>query len=100
MQDASVALIHIETSGSIEARIHHSNNLETPLPVATGLFLHSKTRKRGLVDFFAKEAISMTHTRIDEIEDQQSYPFQLDLNEKPDSAYGLPESYTEIKPTL
>ena len=30
----------------------------------------------------------------------QSYPFQLDLNEKPtSSAYGLQEAYTEIKPT-
>ena len=108
--------------------------------------------------FFAKEQLSIAHTRVDEIEDQvtcipeyqnpgfvwpsslqegfftttaidnidkifssvassnsfhgttisvfqhsgrdtpfQSYLFQLDLNEKPDSAYGLPESYPKIK---
>ena len=53
----------------VEAQTRHSKSMETPLPVAIGLFLHNKTRKRSLVDFFAKEGLSISHTRVDEIED-------------------------------
>ena len=45
----------------VEAQTRHSKSMETPLPVAIGLFLHNKTRKRSLVDFFAKEGLSISH---------------------------------------
>ena len=54
----------------IDSATRHSKNLETPLPVDIGLFLHNTTRQRTLVDFFAKKGLSITHTRVDDIEDQ------------------------------
>ena len=54
----------------VKARIRHSKNLDTPLQVVIRFFLHSKTRKRGLVDFLAKEGLTIRHTTVDEIDDQ------------------------------
>ena len=54
----------------VDAPTRHSKQLETPLPVAIGLFLHNSTRQRTLVDFFAKKGLSITHKRVDDIEGQ------------------------------
>ena len=42
----------------------HSTKNEPPLLVETGLFLHSISRKRKLVDAFAEEGISISYDRV------------------------------------
>ena len=42
----------------------HNTKNEPALPVEIGLFLHSKTRKRKLVDAFAEEGLSISYDRV------------------------------------
>ena len=54
----------------VDASTRHCRQLETPLPVAIGLYLHNSTRQRKLVDFFAEKGLSVSHKRVDDIEGQ------------------------------
>lgn len=46
----------------------HDKNFETPLPLYVGLMIHSKTRKKGLIDQLAKQGISVPYKRVQEVQ--------------------------------
>ena len=48
--------------------IRHSKDNEPPLPVYIGLLLHSKTRKKCLINDFAVEGLSISYNRVEEIQ--------------------------------
>ena len=43
---------------------HHSKARETPVPVYLGLYLHSKTRKRELIDNMFNLGLSISYDRV------------------------------------
>ena len=46
----------------------HSINNEPPLPVLIGLMVHTKTRKKALVNRLASEGLSITYNRVKSIQ--------------------------------
>ena len=44
--------------------LRHAGNNEPPLPVSVGLLVHTKTRKKGLVNQLAKEGLSVKYERV------------------------------------
>ena len=47
----------------------HSKQNEPPLPTLIGLSIHSKTRKKGIVQFLASQGLSISYDRVLQIED-------------------------------
>ena len=50
-------------------KIRHARTNEPPLPVLVGLLIHSKTRKKSLVERIASMGLSITYSRVTEIQD-------------------------------
>ena len=50
-------------------KIRHARTNEPPLPVLVGLLIHSKTRKTSLVERIASMGLSITYSRVTEIQD-------------------------------
>ena len=46
----------------------HSQDQETPFPLYTGLLIHSKTRKKDLVNTFARQGLSVSYSRVKSVE--------------------------------
>ena len=52
------------TRRSSAQNFHHSAENEPPLPVAVGLVVHSKTRKKALVETLHTEGLSISYDRV------------------------------------
>ena len=48
--------------------VRHSKVNEPPLPVKIGLLIHASTRKKSLVNKFAKDGLSISYNRVEEIQ--------------------------------
>ena len=48
--------------------VRHSNGNETPFPLYLGLMLHSKTRKKGLVNNLARYGLSVSYKRVQNVQ--------------------------------
>ena len=46
------------------SRVRHSKLKELPLPVYLGMVIHNKTRKKGLVNKFAEQVLSVSYSRL------------------------------------
>ena len=57
------------------SHVCHSKLKEAPLPVYLGMLIHNKTRKKGLVNEFAEQGLSISYSRLQEI--QNNFPGQL-----------------------
>ena len=51
------------------SRVCHSKLKELPLPVYLGMVIHNKTRKKGLVNKFAEQGLSISYSRLQKIHD-------------------------------
>ena len=49
---------------------HHTLSQETPLPVYFGLMIHSKTRMKCVIKKLATLGVSITYSRVSEIQEQ------------------------------
>eukprot|EP00111_Clytia_hemisphaerica_P009042 TCONS_00026500-protein len=49
--------------------IRHSSTNEPPLPAKIGLMLHSKTRKKDIINNLAAKGLSISYNRVTEIQD-------------------------------
>ena len=49
------------------SHVHHSKLKELPLPVHLGMLIHNKTRKKGLMNEFAEQGLSISYSRLQEI---------------------------------
>ena len=49
------------------SHVHHSKLKEPPLSVHLGMLIHNKTRKKGLVNEFAEQELSISYSRLQEI---------------------------------
>ena len=52
-----------------DSHFRHSKANEPPLPIKTGLMIHSQTRKKSIVNDLAAPGLSVTYNRIEEIQD-------------------------------
>ena len=52
---------------SAEFYVRHSTQNEPPLPAKIGLMVHSKTRKKSIVDELAADGLSVSHNKVLEI---------------------------------
>ena len=52
-----------------DSHFRHSKANEPPLPIKTGLMIHSQTRKKSIVNDLAAAGLSVTYNRIQEIQD-------------------------------
>ena len=52
----------------LDGFVGHSKTNEPPLPVRVGLMVHSKTRKKSLVENLAKEGLRISYKSVEEIE--------------------------------
>ena len=50
-----------------QSSVKHSRKRETPLPIFMGALIHSKTRKRELVDYLFELGVSVSYDRVLEI---------------------------------
>eukprot|EP00112_Aurelia_sp_Birch-Aquarium-sp1_P024416 Seg771.7 transcript_id=Seg771.7/GoldUCD/mRNA.D3Y31 product="hypothetical protein" protein_id=Seg771.7/GoldUCD/D3Y31 len=48
--------------------LRHSKELETPFPLYTGLLIHAKTRKKGIVNTFAQKGLSVSYERVQDVQ--------------------------------
>lgn len=55
---------NVKSDRSSEKSVRHRINREPPLPIYVGLYLHSKTRKRDLIDEMNKLGISISYDRL------------------------------------
>ena len=51
----------------VSSTVKHSQERETPLPIYVGVMLHTKTRKRELVDTMYQLGLSISYNRVLEI---------------------------------
>jgi hypothetical protein len=49
-------------------KLRHSAALETPFPLFTGLLIHAKTRKKGLLNTFAHKGSSVSYKRVQDVQ--------------------------------
>lgn len=56
-----------KTATSTSSNVKHSQERETPLPLYLGLMVHTKTRKRELVDTLFNLGLSISYDRVLEI---------------------------------
>ena len=54
---------------SAEINVRHSTQNEPPLPTKIGLMIHSKTRKKSIVNELAADGLSVSYNRVLEIQD-------------------------------
>ena len=52
----------------LDGFVEHSKTNEPPLPVKVGIMVHSKTRKKSLVEKLSKEGLSISYKGVEEIE--------------------------------
>ena len=52
-----------------DSHVRHFKANEPPLPIKTGLVIHSQTRKKSIVNDLAAAGLSVTYNRIQEIQD-------------------------------
>ena len=52
-----------------DSHFRHSKANEPPLPIKTGLMIHSQTRKKSVVNDLEAAGLSVTYNRIQEIQD-------------------------------
>ena len=50
------------------SHVRHLKLKEPPLPVYLGMLIHNKTRKKGLVNEFAEQGLSISYSRLQEIQ--------------------------------
>ena len=48
--------------------LRHSKESETPFPLYTGLLIHAKTRKKGIVNTFAQKGLSVSYERVQDVQ--------------------------------
>ena len=48
--------------------VRHSKENETPFPLYLGLMLHSKTRKKGLIDNLSRHGLSVSYKRVQSVQ--------------------------------
>ena len=57
----------IRRRGNSAGPLKHSRERETPLPIFLGVLVHSKTRKRELVDYMFELGLSISYDRVLEV---------------------------------
>eukprot|EP00112_Aurelia_sp_Birch-Aquarium-sp1_P011752 Seg2473.2 transcript_id=Seg2473.2/GoldUCD/mRNA.D3Y31 product="hypothetical protein" protein_id=Seg2473.2/GoldUCD/D3Y31 len=48
--------------------LRHTKELETPFPLYTGLLIHAQTRKKGIVNTFAQQGLSVSYERVQDVQ--------------------------------
>ena len=59
---------HKRRHTSITDNVRHTAEQETPFPLYLSLLIHSKTRKRDLVDTVAKNGLGVSYDRVQNVE--------------------------------
>lgn len=59
---------HKRRQTSLTDNVRHSTEQETPFPLYLSLLVHSRTRKRDLVDTIAKNGIGVSYDRVQNVE--------------------------------
>ena len=49
------------------SHVRHSKLKKSPFPVYLEMLIHNKTRKKGLVNEFAEQGLSISYSRLQEI---------------------------------